>query len=82
MTPYPATLCAGTCGTVSRKTIWGYNCAITLALIDLMWGSDYPHAESTFPRSREVIDEIMEGVPEDERDQIVGRNAANLYHFN
>ena len=47
----------------------------------LMWGSDYPHAESTFPRSREVINEIMEGVPGDERDQIVGRNAAQLYHF-
>ena len=47
----------------------------------LMWGSDYPHSESTFPRSREVINEIMEGVPEDERDQIVGRNAAHMYHI-
>ena len=29
----------------------------------LMWASDYPHAESTFPRSQEVLDEILEGVP-------------------
>ena len=25
----------------------------------LMWGSDYPHSESTFPRSREVLDELL-----------------------
>jgi predicted TIM-barrel fold metal-dependent hydrolase len=48
---------------------------------NLMWGSDYPHAESTFPKSMEILDEILEGVPEDERAKIVGDNAARIYHI-
>ena len=47
----------------------------------LMWGSDYPHAESTFPKSREILDQILEGVPEDEQAKIVGTNVAKLYNF-
>jgi predicted TIM-barrel fold metal-dependent hydrolase len=47
----------------------------------MMWGSDYPHSESTFPRSREVLAEILAGVPEAEQAKIVGGNAARLYHF-
>ena len=48
----------------------------------LMWGSDYPHAESTFPRSREVLDQILQGVSEEEKAKISGENAARLYDFN
>jgi predicted TIM-barrel fold metal-dependent hydrolase len=48
---------------------------------NLMWGSDYPHAESTFPRSREIVDRILQGVPDEEKRQIVGENVARLYHF-
>ena len=47
----------------------------------LMWGSDYPHSESTFPRSRMVLREILEGVPEAEQASIVGGAAAELYGF-
>ncbi len=48
---------------------------------NLMWGSDYPHAESTFPRSREIVDRILKDVPEDEKALIAGENTARLYHF-
>ena len=47
----------------------------------MMWGSDYPHAESTFPKSLEILDRILDGVPQDERDKIVGTNVAGLYNF-
>ena len=47
----------------------------------LMWGSDYPHSESTFPRSREVLSDILEGVPETEQASIVAGAAADLYGF-
>ena len=47
----------------------------------LMWGSDYPHSESTFPKSQEILDRILEGVPKEERAKIVGSNAAKLYNF-
>ena len=49
---------------------------------NIMWGSDYPHSESTFPKSREILDRILDGVPQDERAKIVGGNTAKLYDFN
>ena len=48
---------------------------------NLMWGSDYPHDEGTFPHSREVIERTFKDVPEDEKRKIVGENAAKLYGF-
>ena len=48
---------------------------------NLLWGSDYPHAESTFPRSREILERILEGVPEGEKAKIAGENTARLYRF-
>jgi hypothetical protein len=48
---------------------------------NLLWGSDYPHAESTFPRSRQIVDRILQGIPETEQAMIAGANAARLYHF-
>ena len=48
----------------------------------LQWGSDYPHDESTFPRSREIIEEILVGCTEEEKAKIVGGNAARIYHLN
>lgn len=48
---------------------------------NLLWGSDYPHMESTFPRSREILDDIFAGVPEDERTKIMCSNTAAYYGF-
>jgi predicted TIM-barrel fold metal-dependent hydrolase len=48
---------------------------------NMMWGSDYPHSESTFPRSREILKEILAGVSADEQAKIVGGNTARVYHF-
>jgi len=55
----------------------------------MMWGSDYPHSESTFPQSRQILAEILEGVPADEQAKaapdhdpgIVGGNTARVYKF-
>ena len=49
---------------------------------NLMWGSDYPHAESTFPKSRQIVERLLKGVPDKEKVMIAGANAARLYHFN
>jgi predicted TIM-barrel fold metal-dependent hydrolase len=48
---------------------------------NLMWGSDYPHAESTFPKSRQIVERILKDVPDEEKAMIAGANAAQLYHF-
>jgi predicted TIM-barrel fold metal-dependent hydrolase len=47
----------------------------------LMWGSDYPHTESTFPRSQEILGDILEGCDAADVTKIVATNAADLYHF-
>jgi len=52
-----------------------------LGVDQLMWGSDYPHAESTFPESMRILEEIMIGVPDDEKLKIIGGNAAKVYGF-
>ena len=48
---------------------------------NMMWGSDYPHSESTFPQSRKILAEILAGVPDDEQAKIVGGNTARVYGF-
>jgi predicted TIM-barrel fold metal-dependent hydrolase len=45
----------------------------------LLWASDYPHPEGTFPESQRIVQEIFAGVPEAEVDAIVAGNAARLY---
>ena len=49
---------------------------------NLMWGSDYPHQESTFPRSREILEKILDDCTEEEKAKIAGGNAARLYRLN
>ena len=48
----------------------------------LQWGSDYPHQESTFPKSREILEEILADCTEEERAKIAGGNAARVYNLN
>ena len=48
---------------------------------NLMWGSDYPHPEGTWPHTREWLTERFAGVPQDETRRILGLTAARLYHF-
>jgi hypothetical protein len=50
-----------------------------LGLENLMWSTDYPHPATTFPRSRERIDQQMEGIPAGERELLVCGNAARVY---
>jgi len=47
----------------------------------MVWGSDYPHTESTFPRSRSILDTVLAGVPDDERRQMTAATTAALYDF-
>jgi predicted TIM-barrel fold metal-dependent hydrolase len=56
-----------------------------LRLLDLlgegrvMWASDYPHADSTWPESQRAIDESFHGVPPRARARILCDNARELY---
>ena len=47
----------------------------------LQWGSDYPHMESTFPKSQEILEEILADCTEEEKAKIAGGNAARVYRL-
>ena len=47
----------------------------------MMWGTDFAHAESDWPESQHVIDEIFAGVPEGERRLMLGGNAIEYFHL-
>ena len=49
---------------------------------NLLWGSDYPHVESTFPRTQQILEEILTDCTEEEKAKIAGGNAAKIYHLN
>ena len=48
---------------------------------NILWGNDYPHGESTWPRSQEFLDKYFAGVPENERARITHDNAARIFKF-
>jgi predicted TIM-barrel fold metal-dependent hydrolase len=46
-----------------------------------MFGSVYPHAESTWPKSREFLADIFSNVALADREKFTYRNVARLYKF-
>jgi predicted TIM-barrel fold metal-dependent hydrolase len=47
----------------------------------LMWSSDFPHGDSTWPDSQKVIDEELGDIPVADQRRILYENAATLYGF-
>jgi predicted TIM-barrel fold metal-dependent hydrolase len=52
-----------------------------IGLDEIMWGSDYPHDEGTYPYTREGLRFAYAGVPRDEVAAMLGGNAARVYGF-
>ena len=48
---------------------------------NFMWASDYPHPDSTFPNSRQAIDEAFAGLDESFVEKVTATNCARLYRF-
>jgi len=47
----------------------------------ITWECDYPHSDSTWPRSPEVLIESLAGVPDEHVDAMTHRNAMRAFHF-
>lgn len=47
----------------------------------LLWGSDFPHAEGTFPHSRETLRRLLGDISLPDAEQIVGGTAVDLFSF-
>ena len=48
----------------------------------MMWGSDYPHPEGTWPTTGKILDEVFSGFPAADVAAILGENAVNFYGLN
>jgi predicted TIM-barrel fold metal-dependent hydrolase len=73
--------------------IWARQCALggsfltrrecerraAIGVANLMWGSDFPHDEGTWPDTRAALHATFAGLPESELRAILGENAVRLY---
>lgn len=46
---------------------------------NLMWSSDYPHTDSSWPHSHDVIESDFQGVPAGDREKMTLSNVVKLY---
>jgi predicted TIM-barrel fold metal-dependent hydrolase len=46
---------------------------------NIMWSTDYPHSECTWPDSLKLMSEYFKGVSDAEREPIVRGNALRFY---
>ncbi len=46
------------------------------------WANDFPHSDSTWPWSQEVLAKHTKNLSETEKNYILHDNAAELYHLN
>src|SRR5216683_1390507 len=49
---------------------------------NIMWSSDYPHRQATFPKSQDYVAKHLSKVSESDRNKIVRETAAKLYDLN
>jgi predicted TIM-barrel fold metal-dependent hydrolase len=45
----------------------------------IMWGTDFPHPEGSWPETREKMQRYLTGIPEAELTQLLGTNALECY---
>jgi predicted TIM-barrel fold metal-dependent hydrolase len=45
----------------------------------VMWANDFPHSDSTWPWSQEILGKLLSGLGQEQRDQVLHDNAAELY---
>jgi predicted TIM-barrel fold metal-dependent hydrolase len=67
-------------GTFQFDPVAVHNLPLT-GVAPLLWGSDFPHAEGTFPHSRKVVSELLARIPVEDAAQIVAGTAARLFRF-
>jgi predicted TIM-barrel fold metal-dependent hydrolase len=47
----------------------------------ITWECDYPHSDSTWPHSPELLDKSLTGIPDDEVDKMTHLNAMRVFKF-
>ena len=50
-----------------------------IGIDSIMWGTDFPHPEGSWPRTREKMQRYLSGIPEGELTKMLGANAIECY---
>ncbi len=74
---------------VCRRNMWfcmieepiGLKYRSDIGVDKILWESDYPHADTTFPLTQEGAKIVFDGVPDDEVEQITHKNASALFKW-
>ena len=53
----------------------------TVGIDRITWECDYPHSDSTWPHSADLLSHSLEGIPDDEINKMTHLNAMRLYSF-
>ena len=53
----------------------------TIGIDNIMWSSDYPHSDTTWPDSRRLTEKWFGDFPEDEKRKICCDNARRLHQL-
>ena len=64
-----------------QDDLTAFNWLHQMPYTQLLWASDFPHTDSTWPESRKVVERDFAGVPDEVTRKIVFENAVALYHI-
>jgi predicted TIM-barrel fold metal-dependent hydrolase len=45
----------------------------------ILWASDFPHSDGTYPHTAKIVDELIAPMSREDAQRILSRNTAALY---
>jgi predicted TIM-barrel fold metal-dependent hydrolase len=79
MEELPSTFWYRQCHATFEDDMVGMEILDRVGVNNVMWASDYPHPDSTWPESQEVVVKHFEHLPDEQKQAICWKNAADLY---
>ena len=67
------------CFSTFQEDIAGMRVWDLIGADNIMWASDYPHTDTTWPHSKQVIEEHFKDIPAADRQKMICTNARDLY---
>jgi len=64
-----------------EEDLFGVEQRHRIGVDNLMWATDYPHPDSTWPHSQKVLETHFKDVPVEEARQMIGGNCARVYRL-
>jgi predicted TIM-barrel fold metal-dependent hydrolase len=64
-----------------QDDLTAFNSLHQMPYTQLLWASDFPHTDSTWPRSQQLLAEHTAQLQEEQRQAIMRENAAKLFQL-